>query len=246
MDKTKKLDELFVQWEQKLKESKDIKIYNSVFIKDGIVDCDVFNKQYIKVLFVSNEANVGENFNCKNCDIRNEFDIYKSRQKDEYYISEIQKWQPSRGKMRERVCCLYQVVINDFSNKNTPYNVAKNFAFMNLNKTGGGAKIDKRIFAFCKEYKDEIKKEIDIISPDIIIWLGCNTFDNIELRTDLGVKEYKGKYYYNNIPVIRMWHTSYYQSKCEKLGVFDNEITDKLSKKLYDELVSIGWYDTKE
>ena len=116
MDKTKKLDELFVQWEQKLKKSKDIKMYNSVFIKDGIVDCDVFNKQYIKVLFVSNEANVGENFNCKNCDIRNEFDIYKSRQKDEYYISEIQKWQPSRGKMRERVCCLYQVVINDFSN----------------------------------------------------------------------------------------------------------------------------------
>lgn len=148
--------------------------------------------------------------------------------------------------MRERVCCLYQVVINDFSNKNTPYNVAKNFAFMNLNKTGGGAKIDKRIFAFCKEYKDEIKKEIDIISPDIIIWLGSNTFDNIELRTDLGVKEHKGKYYCNNIPVIRMWHTSYYQSKCEKLGVFDNEITDKLSKKLYDELVSIGWYDTKK
>lgn len=43
-----------------------------------------------------------------------------------------------------------------------------------------------------------------------------------------------------------MWHTSYYQSKCEKFGVFDDEITDKLSKKLYDELVSIGWYDTKK
>ena len=63
MDKTKQLDKLFVQWELKLKKSKDIEIYNAVFIKDGIVDCDIYKKQDIKVLFVSNEANVGENFN---------------------------------------------------------------------------------------------------------------------------------------------------------------------------------------
>lgn len=234
MNKTKQLDDLFAKWEEKLKNSKNVELYNKCFIKDGIVDCDVFEKQDKKILFISNEANVGENFDCKNCDARRDFGDYKNRKKDEYYNSEIKKWQSSKGKMRERVCCLYQVVINDFSNRNTPYNVAENFAFMNLNKTGGEAQIKEKIFAFFEEYKDEIKKEIDIISPDIIIWLGCNTFD--KLRADLGVKEDKRGYYYNDIPVVRMWHTSYYRSKCEGFGKFDNKIIDKLSKKLYDEL----------
>lgn len=152
----------------------------------------------------------------------------------------------SKGKMRERACCLYQVVVSDFSNKKTPYKVAKNFAFINLNKTGGGSNIDDRIFMFCDEFNDELKNEIDIIGPDIIVWLGCNTFDNTKIRRNLCIIEKKGKFYYNNIPVIRMWHTSYYRSNYERLCKFDNIIIDKLSKKLHDELNAIGWYKQKE
>ncbi len=231
MNRTEELDKLFVQWNQKRMDSVNFETYNDIFIKDGIVDYDIFKKQDIKVLFISNEANIGTDFNSKDSDIRYDFKVYNKRQKDEY-----------AGKIRERVCCLYQVVINDFSNKDAPYRVAKNFAFMNLNKTGGGSTINDRISTFCDEFKDEIKKEIDIICPDIIIWLGCNTFDNDKIRVAVGIEKHKGQYYYNNTPVIRMWHTSYYQSKREELGIFNNKITDKLSKKLYDELFNIGWY----
>ena len=83
--KTEQLDELFMEWKQKLNESENFNLYNDIFIKDGIVDCDTFESQNIKVLFISNEANIGDEFNPKDDDIRNDFKIYNKRKKDEYY-----------------------------------------------------------------------------------------------------------------------------------------------------------------
>lgn len=240
--KTEQLDELFKDWKQKLNESENFNLYNDIFIKDGIVDCDTFERQKNKVLFISNEANIGDEFDLEDDDIRNDFKIYNKRKKDEYYNGKTKKWETSKGKMRERVCCLYQVIVNDCAEKSTPFEVFDRFAFMNLNKTGGGAKIDHKIILFWEEFKEKIKREIDIISPDLIVWLGCNTFDMTSIRNGIGVKTCKGKYYYNDIPVIRMWHTSYYQSKCKKYGKFDDEITDKLATKLHTELDNIDWY----
>lgn len=243
--KTEQLDELFKDWKQELNKSKNFNLYNDIFIKDGIVDCDTFESQDIKVLFISNEANIGDEFNPKDDDIRNDFKIYNKRKKDEYYNVEKKKWETSKGKMRERVCCLYQVIVNDYTEKGSPFEVFDRFAFMNLNKTGGGSEIDHKIISFCEEFKKEIKREIDIISPDLIVWLGCNTFDIKGIRKGIGVKTCQGKYYYNDIPVIRMWHTSYFRSKYEKLGKFDNEIIDKLAAKLHTELENIDWYNGK-
>lgn len=243
MYKTKQLNELFAKWNKKLKDSANSELFNNVFVNDGIVDCDVFEKQNIKLLFISNEANIDASFVPGSVyDIREDFIQYYERQKDEYRNDKSEVWESSKGKMRERVCCLYQVVTGDFSNINAPYRVARSFAFLNLNKTGGGSNINDRILAFCDEFKDEIKSEIDIISPDIIVWLGCNTLDNEKIRRNLCVTEKNGSYFYNSIPVIRMWHTAYYRSNYGRLGKFDNATIDKLSKKLYDELNAIGWY----
>lgn len=249
MDKTKELNNLFEKWEQQVKEANND--YNDTFIRDGIVDLKTFDEQDKKVLFISNEANIeGSKSSEKvyykfgeNSDIRGEFTDYKTKKIDSYPDpNDKNKEVMSRGRMRERVCCLYQVIINDFSKKDTPYELADEFAFMNLNKTGGAANIDNRIVSFCEEFNEEIKREIDIIHPDLIVWLGCNTLDNKIIRKCIGVDYSKGKYFYKKIPVIRMWHTSYYRSKCDKLGIFDNEIVDKLAYKLSKELESIDWH----
>lgn len=252
MNKTEQLNELFQEWKQKVKISEN-KYNKDVFIKDGIIDLDTFENQRKKVLFISNEANIeghqetndAKAEGCQKSDVdydnRVEFQEYKTKKIDSYYNSRTKKEEMSKGRMRERVCCLYQVIINDFSNKNTPYELAGDFAFMNLNKTGGKAHIDDRIIKFCCEFNEQIKKEIDIINPDLIVWLGCNTLDNKNSRNCLEVKKDRnGRYFYkDNVPVIRMWHTSYHQSKCQPLGKFDNKIVDKLAYKLSTELKNI-------
>lgn len=222
----KAIDELLDELKKQL--SNNGLFSNRPFIRDGIIDPLKFSQQKTKVLFISNESNIDGYYatNRTEYDLRKEFLEYIDKKHDDW-----------KGKLRERVSSLYQVVINDYSKK--PYEVADCFAFINLNKTGGGNNIDNRILAFCDCYGEFIKSEIDIINPDIIIWLGCNTLDNEEIRKKCGV-DYKGnRYSIGDIPVVRMWHTSC-QCKGDLLGKFDNKIIDKLACKLYKELKTLN------
>lgn len=213
--KTKQLNELFNDWKTEaltwVAKQKSEDNYNRTFIKDGIVDEETFDNQPVKVLFISNEANIdNESIDSeKDDDIRNDFIIYNEREKDEY-CDENGIWKTSKGRMRERVCCLYQVITRDFTNAKEPWEEALKFAYMNINKTGGGGKIDHRIKGFLENFSKELTAQINIINPELIVWLGCNTFDCY--HSDLGVKKDNGVYYYSikerKVPVIRMWHTS--------------------------------------
>lgn len=223
MSKTKQLNSLFKRWEEDFR-----KCYNekgateklNKFCLDGIIDEEVFEKQKTKVLFISNEANLGENF--KNANGCNE--IYDRRENFlEYHDKKHDNW---TGKLRERVCCLYQVIIDDYSTE--PFNVADCFAFMNLNKRGGSNQCDMtHLKKYCSAYKEEIQKEIEIISPDLIIWLGCNSYD-ARIPEIIDVDK--------SIPIIRMWHTSYIGGRARRLNKFKNALIDKLAFKLVQEL----------
>lgn len=236
MTKTENLNNLFDDW---MKDSDYETYHHHGFMKDGIIDEAEFEKQEKKVLFISNEANV-ENYDNSPKTITD-----RRCQFDEYFKSGIDDWS---GKMRERICCLYQVVIGDFQNKEAPYKVANKFAFMNLNKSGGGNICDaENIEDYCKKYKEYIKKEIEIISPDKIIWLGCNTYDKKipELLDAKYIKKNKCKIIEidsKQVPIIRMWHTSYTRIRsADRLNEFDNLIIDKMAKKLSYELEKINW-----
>lgn len=99
MDKTKQLNELFDQWNEKLKDSKNIEFFNNVFVKDGIVDRDEFEKQDIKLLFISNEANIDTNQVPGTVyDLRKDFIQYYKRKKDEYKDDESGEWVAVKGK----------------------------------------------------------------------------------------------------------------------------------------------------
>ncbi len=200
------------------------------FIKDGIINPKKFCEQRVKVLFVSNESNVDGHYELnKTYDIRKDFKDYANDRYDDW-----------DGKLRERVSSLFQVVIKDYSKR--PYHYAECFSFLNLNKTGGGKRIDGRLITFCETYGDRIKEEISLIAPDLIIWLGCNTFDNNAIRRDrVGIEYKNGMYLFGRIPVIRMWHTSYFRCRGNRLGVFENAVIDKMAYKLLNELDTLDY-----
>ena len=242
MTKSEQLAVLFDEWKhaQEL-EPDDIwkttksghNITKKHFRIDGIINEDIFQQEKLKVLFISNEANDDE-YSAKT-DI-NPSNIYDY---NDYYNTGYDSW---KGKMRERTSAIYKVIagynINDISNSD----VAIHYAIMDLNKRGGGSDVKgaNHIEAYCKYYKDFITKEINIINPDIVIWLGTKTYD-MELHTKYLGAEKLGEKRFSNIsrkkvPILRMWHTSYYQGKIEPLPGYSNKIIGKLCAKCVEEM----------
>lgn len=134
------------------------------------------------MLFISNEANDDEysaKFNSKPSNI----DDYRK-----YYETGCDDW---KGKMRERTSAIYKVVAGIGINEMSDSDAAIHYAVIDLNKRGGGAiKSALRIQEYCKYYKEFIKKEIQIINPDVVVWLGTKTYD-IDLHIKyLGAKQF--------------------------------------------------------
>ena len=184
------------------------------FCIDGIIDSYAYN-QGPKVLFISNEANIisynidNEEDSRINCFVA--------------YFESNSSYDMWRGKLRERVCSLYKTIYF-FYKKNTItspikmwkddlYLFSKSFAFINLNKHGGDNTIGdgSHLNNYCQKYHSFIQKEIELIDPDLIIWLGIST--SYLATTIFGSKNNKIQINSKEIPVISTWHPSYTQIK---------------------------------
>lgn len=196
-------------------ETKYIEHMNKRFCLDGIIDSKTYN-QSLKVLFVSNEANIISYEAVKNEeDSRIEcfVDYYNSKSSSD----------PWRGKMRERICSLYKTILLFYAYyiitspikmwKDDLYSFSKSFAFINLNKHGGDNTIGdgSHLNNYCQKYHSFIQKEIELINPDLIIWLGKSTH---HIATDI-FNSNNNMIIINSkkIPVISTWHPSYTQIK---------------------------------
>lgn len=119
---------------------------------------------------------------------------------------------------------------------------ALHYAVMDLNKRGGGSDLKSaaHIEEYCKYYQNFIKREIEIINPDVVVWLGTKTYD-MELHSKyLDAECEKDKRYFiidhKKVPILRMWHTSYYRGHIEPLPGYSNRIVGKLCAKCLEEL----------
>ena len=251
--KTEKLEILFNEWQIKQENESDDSFVNHTkgdaiyitkghFCKDGIICEEKFENEKIKVLFISNEAN-DDSYSAKNSKITSRIESF-----NEYYNNkDVERgW---GGKLRERICALYKVIIENYE---IPENkVSQNFAFMNLNKRGGKNTIrDKNIGRnhieeYVDLYKDEIKKEIQIINPDIIVWLGVNTYNmNLHIKyLDAYIDD--GKVYIDindkKVPILKMYHTSRGRwLSCEPDSNFSNKILGRLATEMKNELKRYG------
>ena len=103
----------------------------------------------------------------------------------------------------------------------------------------------EHIIAYCKQYAKFIRKEIEIIDPDIVAFIGQNLF-NMNLHTQyLGAINDDGKFYFlingKTVPILSLWQTCYYQGKNEPLeGYEDNRIVGKQAARCMEELYKYG------
>jgi len=242
--KTNLLNNLFDKWESAHSNESEESLKKTIhgeniskefFQRDGIIDEEIFGKEKKKILFLSNEAN-SNNYNAAKgqpkSNYQNEYLDYFKNGKDDW-----------RGKMRERTCALYLFLVGIYDLHYSNY--ANRFAMMDLNKRGGKSKIDggQHIVEYCRVYKDFIKQEIEIIDPNIVVWIGTNTYD-MGIPEMLGAVIKAGNKYFDinkkPVPILRMWHTSYYQAKITPLPGEQNKTIRKLCAKLLSEMEKFG------
>lgn len=228
--KNQQLDELFQTWKKE-------KLYNNKdFTEDGVHNEEEYERTTPKILFITKEPN-HENIllDQRVQDFKAWFDLKTlvSLGTFAYHISE---W--SHG------------LINDFPLHNTityqqRHEAISKIAFMNIKKSNGNSEaISERIMLHACTYQDNIRKQIMIIEPDLIIlglWHKFIQFPifnewNVEWK-DTGVRKLNGnsKIYvgrYNNTKIIDFDHlTSVVDSKksYELLqGIIESEIFKNL------------------
>ena len=235
MNKQEQLNQLFKEWknahhlepDESLKKTINGKyIDKDFFEKDGIIDEVAYLNEKTKVLFISAEANADE-YNAKNGIKETDYcKVYI-----DYYYSGKDDW---KGKMRERLSAIYGCITNQ---PEMPFHeLANRFAVMDLNKRGGKSTLDggEHIKHYVEYYKEYIKKEIEIINPDLVVWIGLNI-------CHLGIPSLLGFEYKNDVllfkinekivPSITIWQTSYYQARIEPIPNYKNRIIGKLCAK---------------
>lgn len=243
MTKTEALKELFSRWEKRQDSEPDdlwkvtnggnANISRSHFRRDGIIDEPTFEKERIKVLFISNEAN-DDQYSAAS---RTRTDTVRDFR--EYHLTGRDDW---KGMMRLRVSALYKVITGQDPDVMTDSEAALHYAVMDLNKRGGGSDIHggSHLKAYCLEYRDFIRREIDIIDPDIIAWLSIASFQSDIPESCLGAYGERGRKYLRLesgkvCPILGLWHTSYIGSSIEPLeGYRDIRVGRQAAKCLLE------------
>ncbi|PKK84742.1 MAG: hypothetical protein CVT49_00900 [candidate division Zixibacteria bacterium HGW-Zixibacteria-1] len=189
--KTAELNKLFEDWKQQYA---GLKIDTTKFSADGIICEDKYDAAKKKILFVLRETN-----DFPEGDLRV---LYRDGPKLQM-AAQLSKW--ATGILYDFPD--YSEV--DMNENNIRTEAIKSIAIMNVKKYTGGAIADFNLLhVFTKLDKDLIKREIDIIKPQIIVC--CNTFIELMWALDLeldmsDLENIFGKSYIYNGARIVVW-----------------------------------------
>ncbi len=153
--KTENLNNLFEEWINL------DPIFKKGFIRDGIVNEDIYSKSNLKLLFVLKEANDpnGKGFDYREFLSGNEEKGYVAYR----YSVRIYEW--AKGIYEQFPS--YRSISHTNSDQ---LEVLKKVSFMNVSKIGGAGNTDYKNFdSLVDLQKDFIRREIDIIAPNIVI-----------------------------------------------------------------------------
>ncbi len=194
MEKQKELNNLFDSWKnhyekeykndsyKKLFEKPEYKDLEKCFFPDGYLS----EQEECKILFVSRESRVPNDEVLGN----NSINIKNKNNYTEFYmrnvVNDIKKKGNDGGIRYPRHMAAIKDAISkenkgkkwsDFEENNC-FETLKDCGYMNLNKHGGKAKTPMKPFeGLVKADKCYIKKQIEIMNPNIIVLLGANLYD---------------------------------------------------------------------
>lgn len=247
-EKTRQIELLFDEWKKAQQNEPDslwditnggnANITKMHFRSDGIIDEDTFNQEKRKVLFISSEAN-DNNYSAKT-------DLYPSSIKDyrDYHKTRMDDY---RGKMKERLAELYKVVTRTERAALANPDAVMHFAFMDINKRGGSesTKTGDHIEAYCSYYREYIRREIDIISPDVVIIVGIGLYKKSLHTKYLGaVKIHNNPYFIignKKVPILGVNHTAFrFGTENSLEGYEDDKISGANAAKCLEEMKRFG------
>ena len=205
-------------WQETTVSGEDREKFRKQFTKDGIINTDAYAKADCKVLVVLKEANFG-NEKAKKEALGEEGDHrvwYKYFVNGDYsydsgkisFINATNKLDDADNSSHQkeligRMSFLFQGLSR--TQKLTELNPSasqiqeslKGTAVINLNKRGGGRSTNNTILRkYCKKYALFIRREIEIIKPDVVVWCAWKSTGYEKIVPE-------------NIPVINMYHTAH-------------------------------------
>lgn len=242
------LESLFLEWEKaqgnepewlwKITNGGNNNIGKNHFRRDGIIDKETFRNEATKVLFLSSEAN-DNNYSAITQPKTNTVLDYQ-----EYYRTGIDDY---GGKMKELLAEMFKIICGIPRDCLANNESVIRFAVMDINKRGGGASIEDGVHlkAYCKYYAPFIRKEIEIIDPDIVAIVGVKLYDLKLHGKYLGAIRRNGKSYFDlngkMVPILSLYHTSSYRTRREPLiGYEDNRTIGKQAARCVEELQKFG------
>lgn len=213
-----KLLDLFEEWEKC-----NIK-YLGKFVKDGIIDIDLYQRSNLKILFILKEANDPTQNSWDLTDtLRNEFKGNFTNRLAEWAYGILNNFPP----------------LNLLPDAHELHRALKSTSILNLKKTGGTStsKVEE-IIAHVKQDKEFILREIEIINPDVIVG-GVGTkekgeiwkilFPNIML-TSSGYDIVIGKW--NEMKLVDFYHPSYRGPRAMSYALLQNIFRSQTFREL--------------
>lgn len=165
------MDELFSAWEKEHCSENDTSYLSrnipaQIFLPDGIINPAEFEHSKPKVLFIAKEANWYQSDN----DPTKEIDTM-------FWHREVAYGRVPRTSFSYRLSMLANAIMHsetdNYSVIDKSHDILKSVAFMNLNKRGGYSYcIWETLKSYVCHYQDFIRKQIEIISPDLIVCCG--------------------------------------------------------------------------
>ena len=169
------LDELFTLWREAHESEDDCMettlcpgVEQASFVADGYICKDSYESSPTRILFILKEANVLHDVDPKPAAERSQYGYYQA------YLSAGKDNRPKQLEKMGRMACY---ILNKAENPTDAEIKAalKQSAFMNLNKRGGGAAADNtKLDAYRCKYAAFIKKQIELLNPQVIICLGTH------------------------------------------------------------------------
>jgi len=210
------LNELFDEWEDAVSD------YKGKFVRDGIIDEELYNSASPKILFVEKEPNDPTQES-------GDFRIWWKQDPDYPFLYRIAEWSygllndfPQYDEIRRKNDLLKQAI--------------QQVAFMNIKKSGGGGRSDyDQMIDNLRNNVEFLHREIEIISPEIII-LGVTWPELRDLL--LPDVEWIGSGYdvvigrHKNSKVIDFYHPSSRTAPAASYSLLQNVVNANQFKKL--------------
>lgn len=212
-NRSAELEKLFDEWRKRhiSEDYSNDKISKNNFIPDGIIDEASYMQSPKKILFIAKEAACLDKTEKTTAE-----ENFEAAQKDGFWCRRVVLEGEGGTRFSSGLALLANAILNEnFETPEKDISALRYVAFMNINKRGGFTECDPKLLSdYAQNYKDLIDREIEIISPDIIVCCGMGVRGCLS-----GVDSCK------SLPVLEVYHPSArYKTDTDRLKKLEDEL----------------------